>query len=158
MHKRRFTSNPTTARLHALLAVLLLGCTLVSGAIAWWGDYWIFKDGRTGAAYLTATYGRKDVAYQYTVNGTEYAGKGLRSRDDFRYGRVNPGERWPVYYSASHPWLSSLNQPRLVGPTVGLLLLLLLEILVIKVVLIPGRRWTFGLSGRTRRHRPSPAG
>jgi hypothetical protein len=138
-------------RIFALIIALFLGWFLVSYARWCWHDYWLRKDGREGIAIVTHPLwtGHNAVAYRYTVNGKEYTGESGRNYRDPRYMHVQPGERSVVYYSASHPWLSSLRWPEVIAqgwPVV--LLVLFFEALAVITIIDPKSKWAFDLRGR----------
>jgi hypothetical protein len=138
-------------RLAALIVALALSWFLLGYTRGLWNDYWLIKDGREGMA--TVNYplwiGHDAVAYRYTVEGKEYGGKSGRNYRDPRYMNVQAGEKSVVYYSASHPWLSSLRRPEVVGqgwPVV--LLILLLAIKAAITIIKPQSRWALNFDVR----------
>ncbi len=148
---RNRTLRPLLARIFALVVALLLGWFLAGYAGACWNDYWLLKDGHEGMAIVTYPLwtGHNAVAYRYTVNGKEYTGKSGRNYRDPRYMNVGAGEQSVVYYSTSHPWLSSLRRPEGVGagwPVV--LFVLLLEALAVITIINPRSRWALNFTGR----------
>jgi len=103
-------SDATMRRFWALVIALVLGhFFIVVPAQLAWRNYWLCKDGRQGTAIITLELDHKGVAYRYCVAGVDYTGGGGRSWQDPKYAKVIVGGHSVVYYSRSHPWLSSLN-------------------------------------------------
>ena len=114
----------------------------------WWMNYWILKDGQTGTALITGPYwgGHGNVNYRYVVNAKEYIGHSARNWRDPRYARVEGGEHCPVYFSASHPWVSALYRPDgVVGALPVVILILLLEACALATVINPSNRYALRL-------------
>jgi hypothetical protein len=138
-------------RLAALLIAAPLSWFLLGYASGVWSDYWLLKDGREGMATVTHPLwtGHNAVAYRYTVEGKEYSGKSGRNYQDPRYMYVQTGEKSVVYYSASHPWLSSLRRPEV--PSQGwpvVLLVVLLAIRAVITIITPQSRWALNFNRR----------
>ena len=105
----------TLDRLFAVALTLFLGYYFIIGpAQEAWSNYWLVKDGQEGTAIVSKelSSGHNVVRYRYRVNQMEYTGQDSRSWQDPKYANVLVGERAPVYFSSSHPWLSALNRPR----------------------------------------------
>jgi hypothetical protein len=95
--------------------------------------------------------GHNNVNYRYTVDQKEYTGYGKRNWQDPRYSGVEIGGHCPVFFSASHPWLSSLYRPD--GVLVGLpmaLITLLLEIFAVATLINPKSGWAFRFDSSRR--------
>ena len=120
-----------------------------------WSNYWLVKDGQAGTAIVTKEVwtGHNVVRYSYQVNQREYTGQDFRSWQDPNYAHVLVGERSPVYFSSSHPWLSALNRPRSVmieGLPVIVLVWFLIALLAATAI-NPKSKWAVNFSGhRTR--------
>jgi len=89
-----------------VLAWLILGLILVSRV-----HYWLTTDGQQAIAVITAEHQHNVVDYQYAVDGKKYKGTSQRNWENVKYRDVAVGGDSVVYYSASHPWLSSLETP-----------------------------------------------
>lgn len=98
------------------LLVWFAGIPLYMLSQALWLDHWLRTDARRSEAVITGEgwwssrrYPR--YTYRYTVNQEHHTGaSGYQS-----YSELQPGDKRPVLYSASHPWLSSLEEPDSVG-------------------------------------------
>jgi hypothetical protein len=94
-------------RLLATVPALFLGW----GIYGWFNGahtrYWVLRDGAQSVAVITAEGSHGTVYYTYFAAGAQYAGRSHRDRDS----QVGIGGRSPVWYSSSHPWLSSLPKP-----------------------------------------------
>ena len=73
-------------------------------------NYWILRDGIQTTAKVTGEGTHNTIDYTYRVGGTTYSGNGHR---EYREGlpRVTTGGESVVWYSASHPWLSTPRRP-----------------------------------------------
>jgi hypothetical protein len=99
-------------RLVLCIPVVLLGMFLVNWTRFYiWREYWIIVDGERGTAVITQVFQpKRNVAYRYTVDQTEYTGFDQGAEEEGRFWKPAPGEKCIVHYSSSHPWLSSLHQ------------------------------------------------
>lgn len=143
-------------RLVGLVAALALGDFLYLRAQEGWSNYWLLKDGQQGMA--TVQYelwsGHNGVAYLYKVDKAEYWGKSGRNWQDPKYSNVAVGGKSVVYYSASHPWISSLNQPRGLMPGLPVVLVvLIIEFFALATVINPRGKWAFNLQEKPPRLR-----
>ncbi len=148
-----FPAHPSKERLWALFIALLLGYYFVISPIHQvWRDHWLVTDRREGTAMITKEHwaGHGVVVYEYRVGGTVYTGQDRRNRRDSRSAYAMPGETSTVYYSTSHPWISSLDPPDHVGigglPVVALVWLL--EACLLITVLNPESKWALNFSGK----------
>ncbi|HEV3301672.1 MAG TPA: hypothetical protein VG055_18605 [Planctomycetaceae bacterium] len=88
------------------------------GAYSGWTDYWLLEDGRQGVAVVTKEWtGPKgtSVGYAYDVDERNYSGLAGRNYDAKRgqlISDVHVGDRLTIYFSESHPWLSSAYRPK----------------------------------------------
>lgn len=110
-----------------LLTFIFFGFILVGGMRDFWECYWLTRDARQGMAVVTKERQHGIVEYRYAVDQCEYTGESRRNQEQEKYRNVRLGGESPVYFSASHPWLSSLEAPSfpprstlfyLVGPLV----------------------------------------
>jgi hypothetical protein len=99
------------AQIWLVLTVLFFGFILVGGIRDFRECYWLKKDAKRGTAIITEQRQHGVVEYRYTVDQHEYTGRSQRNQEQEKYRNVGPGEESPVYFSASHPWLSSLEVP-----------------------------------------------
>ena len=115
-----------------------------------WSNYWLLRDGQEGTAIVIKELwtGHDVVRYRYSVNQKDYTGQDYRSWQDPKYARVQVGEKSPVYFSSSHPWLSALNRPRSVaveGLPVIVLVWCLIALLV-RTAINPNGKWALRFS------------
>jgi hypothetical protein len=135
--------------LSAALLALFLGYFFVLGPIQQvWKDHWLVKDGQRGIALVTKEHwaGHGVIVYEYRVGQKVYTGQDRRSLQDPKFAHVMPGEKTVIYFSSSHPWLSKIDLPRIVGidalPVV--LLVWFLEAGLIVTIVNPKSRWAVG--------------
>jgi hypothetical protein len=68
--------------------------------------HWLNTDGTQATATVMA-YDHPLLKYLYQVNGHEYTGRVKTSHE------YDVGEKFDVFFSASHPWISSIGRPPL---------------------------------------------
>jgi hypothetical protein len=97
-----------------LLALVVAGM-MISGVYGYWRDFWLNQDAKQTGATITVG-GLKPGAYDYSyvVNGIQYVGHGQRGITLGEDSHV--GGETLVYFSSSHPWLSS---PQIPGFSMG---------------------------------------
>ena len=137
------------ARVSALVIAIILGLFLVGWISSVRAEYWLLKDAEEGIAIVTKDLwtGHNGVAYRYAVNHKEYTGKGMRNYQDPRYRNVHPGDKSLVYYSVSHPWMSSLRRPGRIGEGLPVVLLVLFfETLAVITLINPQHKWAFNIN------------
>ena len=79
------------------------------------------------------------VEYKYSVDGRNYTGISQRNWDIVKYREVPVGQESIVYYSASHPWLSSLETPMFpTRATIFLLIASPFECMLLFMAILPG--------------------
>lgn len=135
-------------RLVGLASTLFLGYFLFGQAWSAWKNYWLLKDPQQGMAVITKEHwsGHGRVVYRYSVNSTEYSGASSRNWQDPKYSSVQSGGQSVVYFSASHPWISLLFQPRAVIEGLpGIIIVLFFEFFAIMTIIKPGSGWAFSL-------------
>jgi hypothetical protein len=93
------------------LTVVFFGFILIAGIRDFRECYWLKKDAKRGVAIITKERQHGMVDYRYTVDRHDYTGESHRNYEEEKYRNVHPGEESLVYFSASHPWLSSLETP-----------------------------------------------
>jgi hypothetical protein len=116
-----------------------------------WENYWVMKDGQTDTALVIGLHwsGHGNVDYTYFVKEKEYTGYSRRDYRNARYATVEIGGRCPVFFSASHPWLSSLRRPEEVVEALPVVLLgLLFETFAVATLINPKSRWAFRFGSR----------
>lgn len=135
----------TMARFIILIPMVGIGYQIRLYVHGVWTDYWLTKDGKTTSALITQVHPKREFDYRYTLNGKEYAGTSAREWEDEKEHGLQAGEKTTVFFSASHPWLSSLQTPRDTWaawagfPFVALMLLI--ELFCLAVLLDPKGRW-----------------
>ena len=132
-------TSETLDRIFAAALTLLLGYYfIIAPAREAWSNYWLLKDAQEGTAIVTKELwtGHNVVRYRYRVNQKEYTGQDFRSWQDPKYANVLVGEKAPVYFSSTHPWLSALNRPRALieGLPVVILVWFLIALLVVTAI------------------------
>jgi hypothetical protein len=101
--------------------------------------YWLKRDAQQGMATIAKERQHGVVDYKYSVDGQNYTGISQRNWDIEKYRYVGVGQESIVYYSSSHPWLSSLETPQF--PTTGTIFLLMatpLECMLLFMAILPG--------------------
>lgn len=149
-------SDSVMRRFWAFVIAVVLGYFfIVVPARLAWRNYWLCKDGQRGIAMVTLELwtGHNAVAYRYRVRGVDYTGSGRRSWQDPKYSKVIVGGNSVVYYSQSHPWLSSLNrQFSSLPPGLPVLIIVwVLEGFLILTALNPNSRHAFKIGSSVRR-------
>ena len=131
-------------RAQAAMVGILLGALLFIIARVWWANYWIIKDGQTGTALVTAFVRHSRAKYTYIAYQTTYSGISFRDRSSPPCSSDIWGTHCPIYFSASHPWLSRLYRPDSViqGWPVALIALLI-EVRALLTLLNPRSKWAF---------------
>ncbi len=101
--------------------------------------YWLKRDAEQGIATITKEREHDVVEYKYNVDGQNYTGISQRNWDNEKYRDVGVGQESIMFYSSSHPWLSSLQTPQF--PTTGTIFLLIaspFECLLLFWAILPG--------------------
>ena len=135
-----------TARVFGLIIALALGDFLYLRVMEGWTSFWLFKDAQEGIALITgeSPWGHGVVLYQYSVGQSEYTGKSHRNIQNPQYQSVPIGGKSIVYFSASHPWISSLNMPRtLIEGLPVVFVVLIFEAFAVFTVIRPTGSWAF---------------
>jgi hypothetical protein len=134
------------ARLAGLILAIALGYFLFLRVRSAWANYWLLTDARQGTAIVTYELwsGHNVVAYKYIVGQNEYTGHSGRNSSDEKYSHVQPGEKSIVYFSASHPWLSSLSMPEYVAQGWPVILVVVaFEMFALITIIKPSSGWAF---------------
>jgi hypothetical protein len=84
---------------------------LAVGIKVFWTSYWLAKDAKQSSALITKERSYRVVDYSYSVDDRQYTGSSRRNWENEKYRNVFTGEQSIVYFSASHPWISSLETP-----------------------------------------------
>jgi hypothetical protein len=143
--------RPTFDRVTALLVAILLGQPFVVDVIQiCHRDYWILTDGEQGIGVVTLEHGHGVVDYEYRVNDTTYQGADRRSLKDPRYANAMVGGHTVVHFSASHPWLSSIDLPATTFPAGWPLIMFIwfVEARLITTIVKPGSKWALKMRGK----------
>jgi hypothetical protein len=153
---QRPRSDPKVSRFLAVVIALICGAWIFGYGSDSEAQYWLHKDAQEGRAEVTKVLwtGHNSVGYRYTVDGKEYTGASGRSYRDPRYASVQEGGHSPVWYSASHPWFSTLREPEppstgfsLIGVTI-VLFILFVEARAVLTVIAPTHRWAIDFNNR----------
>ena len=153
---QRPRSDPKVSRFLAVVIALICGAWIFGYGSDSEAQYWLNKDAQEGRAEVTKVLwtGHNSVGYRYTVDGKEYTGASGRSYRDPRYASVQEGGHSPVWYSASHPWFSTLREPEppstgfsLIGVTI-VLFILFVEARAVLTVIAPTHRWAIDFNNR----------
>ena len=100
-------------------------------------EYWLSVDGKKTTALIEKEFGQ-GAWYKYSVDGKEYQNESQRNWDP----DVGVGHESVVFFSSSHPWLSSLTTPRFEpAEAVVLFFAFPVELLLIVTVLSPRSPW-----------------
>lgn len=94
-----------------------------------WTEYWLSIDAKQTTALVTKVRGQ-GVYYNYDINGKEYYNHSQRNWEH----DVSEGQESAVFYSSSHPWLSSVTTPEF--QPLGIIVILIS--LVAELVLVMG--------------------
>ena len=129
---------------------------LIAGVVLWtmlavwyWGDvrerYWILHDGVRTIGHVTGEGGHNVIYYTYRAAGTRFSGGGPRDYRDERYAHVGVGGESVVWYSASHPWISTPCRPDSVldGSLMGIFIVTLVDLFFVGLLVLS---WTGGKS------------
>jgi len=102
-------------------SLIFFGIPIYIGLRETWGCYWLNKDEKQTTAFIIgdSPYGHGGVQYAYSVGLEEFKGIGHLPWDAVKHQRVETeAGKATVFYSASHPWISSLEKEHF--PPVGL--------------------------------------
>ncbi len=138
-------------RLVGFVIAIALGDFLFLQARSAWTNYWLLQDGQQGMAIVTNELwsGHNAVGYRYTVNEKEYTGRSGRNWKIEKYSKVPVGGESVVYFSASHPWLSLLYEPRTVIEGLPVVIIVMFfEFFAVATIISPGNKWAFDLSDK----------
>ena len=120
----------------AMLALALLFAGMIFGICRnCWHDFWISLDAAQTKATIITERSHGVYDYQYLVNGIQYVGHGQRGGNLDRNAHL--GGQTFVYFSSSHPWLSSLEMPTALPwiPLASIALFLYLEFFAVKYLI-----------------------
>src|SRR5262249_46843251 len=92
--------------------VIVLAYFLFSAIRVFWTSYWLAADGQQSTALITKEHSHGVVSYTYFANDHEYIGSSQRNWENEKYRNVQIGRESIVYFSASPPWISSLETPQ----------------------------------------------
>jgi hypothetical protein len=122
-----------------VVSLILFGYPLYLGGQALWEEHWLNADGQQTIGIVTRDHNQHNtIDYRYAVGLKEYTGTGKRNWEDYKFRNVHArvGDQVVVYFSASHPWISTLNMTAsgaiwvvLIGP---LLILVVWLFIIIK--------------------------
>ncbi|HEV2401518.1 MAG TPA: hypothetical protein VGS27_31570 [Candidatus Sulfotelmatobacter sp.] len=151
----RFSSHSTADRFWASFLALFLAYFFVLGPIRQvWKDHWLVKDRQQGSAMVVKENwaGHDVVVYEYRAGQNVYTGQDRRNRRGPKYANVRPGEKTVVYYSASHPWISSFDPPDtvMIDGLPVVLLVWLIELGLVITVINPESKWALSSKSQQR--------
>src|SRR5438552_3838127 len=122
--------------------MVMIGNQIRLYMLAVWTDYWLNKDGKTAHAIIMQVHPKRIFDYRYTANGKEYVGTSRRDWEDEKVHELRASEETTVFFSTSHPSLSSLQTSRFSwGAFPFIVLMLLLEFFLLAVLVDPKGRW-----------------
>ena len=94
------------------LAFTALFLVFFAGPCHFQSTYTLAQDPKQTTAVLTESLGHGVFRYKYSVAGREYSGASQRNWEQEKYRNVDVGAQSVVFYSASCPWISSLETPQ----------------------------------------------
>lgn len=124
------------ARLIVLIPMVLFGNQLRRYCHTVWIDHWLSKDAKTTHALVTQIHPKRVFDYRYSVNGKEYTGTSNRNWEDEKVHALQAREETTVFFSASHPWLSSFQTSQITWAAFPIMVLILLFELFFLAVLV----------------------
>jgi hypothetical protein len=139
----RTMSKKNQVRIVMLIPALIVAGFLFSFVRTDWINFQLMIDLKKTQAIIVNQLSHEVVVYTYIVNNKNYSGQS--QGDPSKYPVANIGDKTVVYYSPSHPWLSSLQEPVFpVGGIWGIFVLtvgVLIESLIVATILNPKGRW-----------------
>ncbi len=143
-HKKR---DEWIARLGLMGIAIFLGYAfIVAELYGNWIHYWLTKDAREATAVVTKELSHGVVDYKYSVGANEYTGRSQRNWEQEKYRNIGIGQKSILFYSSSHPWLSSLETPQFPRPGLIVLLIALpIEFFLIVTVINPRSPWAMSI-------------
>ena len=148
-----------SVRFPASIGVVFLSLFLFGQARTVWRKYWLLRDGQQSTALVTWKYGHELVDYSFRANGKEYKGTDREKyvSQEHRYEDVTLGGEAVVYFSTSHPWLSSLARPDSILPDgfLGVIVFLVFDILLIRLLIDPDSKNVYADPRRAAASGPS---
>ncbi len=138
--KERLTS---LARLIVLVPMVFLGNEIRLYVHNVWAEHSLSKDGKTAQAIIIKANPKRVFDYRYSVEGKQYVGTCKRDWEDEKVHELKPGEEVTVFFSASHPWLSSFRRSQVAWAALPFVVLMLLfELFFLAVLVDPCGRWS----------------
>ncbi|HEX9048890.1 MAG TPA: hypothetical protein VF988_17830 [Verrucomicrobiae bacterium] len=140
--------KPFARRVVGLVIAIALGQFFYLRIHEGWLHYWLLTDAAEGKAKITANYwaGHGQVVYYYDVKQAHYSGVSGKNWRAQNYNDVGPGSETVVFYSASHPWLSSLCMPSSVVSGIPVLVVaFVIELFAMITIIKPESKWAFNL-------------
>jgi hypothetical protein len=129
-------------RLVMLFPAVMLGSFLFSFAHGCWASFLLSGDASQATATVTNERSHGVVDYTYVAAGNRYVGHSQRSSETYPGPPVGGEAR--VYFSTSHPWLSSLRAPTF-PPSLSRILLMIIplsmEFLIVMTIIDPKGKW-----------------
>jgi hypothetical protein len=111
-----------------------------------WIHFWLHRDAIQTTAIITGTHQHGVVDYSYQIGEKEFTGRSQRNWELEKYRNVGIGQTSIAFYSASHPWLSSLESPQFPrSGTIMLFVTIPIELLLIVTVINPRSSWAMNV-------------
>src|SRR2546423_6583328 len=130
-------------RFIVLIPMILFGNQIRFYLQSFWTDHWLRKDGTPTQAVITEVHPKRVFNYHYNVDGKRYLGTSSRAWEEEKAHPLRIGDETTVFFSGSHPWLSSMQTVRVAWVTFPLVvLLLLLEAFFLAILIDPKGRWS----------------
>ena len=111
-----------------------------------WMQFWLHRDAIQSTAIITGTRQHGVVDYKYQAGGKDYTGSSQRNWEQEKYRNVGVGQESIVFYSTSHPWLSTLQNPQFPSSgTIMLVVVIPIEFFLIITVINPRSSWAMNV-------------
>ena len=144
-HKKR---DEWITRLGLLGMAIVLGYSFIFRTMLFpsWTHYWLTKDAAQTMAVVTEQHSHGVVDYKYSIGATKFTGRSQCNWEQEKYREVGVGQESIVFYSSSHPWLSSLETPQFPrSGTIVLLIALPIEFFLIMTAVNPRSVWALNI-------------
>ena len=141
-------SDVARKRIGGTILFCILSWPLISGVIGVVHNYWLLNDCEKSKAYIIGASRRGHAVYnyKYTIENQEFSGASRRNYKDEKSKNAGTGDSVAVYYSKSHPWISSLYKPDAL--IVGLpffAVIIIMQLFALITVINPHGKWALNL-------------